>query len=283
MKGFYSIWSAPGKEEYSMEDFELCTMVLSAYMWRKIHGSILLFADQKALAYLKGKDLLEIFDDGYEELLVDSCIAPKVFWAAGKIYALSQLKEPRAMIDLDLIVWENLEEEFAKGDIYVIHRENVHNSIYPEKEFFQMDQEYEFPSDLNWDAPACNTALLYIRDMEFLKRYTEESISFMKHSTEQEENLCHMVFAEQRLLSALAEGSKCKQSIYSAYPLAENILQQNTFTHVWGHKNILRFNYKERQEYCRRCLRRLKLEFPAVYEKLIKLPELQEYKEDKED
>ena len=97
----------------------------------------------------------------------------------------------------------------------------------------------------------------------------------MKNCNMDKDNLKPMVFAEQRMLAGLAP--VWNQKIQSSFPLASDIGAQDVYTHVWGHKNILKFNYAQRDKYCRKCLTRLKEEFPKDFAWLKKLEEFQEY------
>ena len=46
-------------------------------------------------------------------------------------------------------------------EIAVVHREDLYGGIYPEKSFFNMDRNYQFPAEWDWTVLPCNTALLY--------------------------------------------------------------------------------------------------------------------------
>ena len=46
--------------------------------------------------------------------------------------------------------------------------------------------------------------MLYMAKEQFKNYYVDSSIQFMENCRETEENLCHMVFAEQRLLAMCA-------------------------------------------------------------------------------
>lgn len=280
MDGFYSIWSKPYLEnkktkEYDMQDFEVLTMVLSALKWQEHSGKTKMIADKPALTFLEKKGLLDIFQDGVEELSVPEEISTKVFWAAGKLYALRKMEKPSVMIDLDLIIWKNMNEWFQKGDICVIHREEITPHVYPEPSFFHMKEGFSFPEDYDFHVLPCNTAMLYYKNVDFKNYYADSAISFMTECRETQENLKHMVFAEQRMLSICAKQKK--QAIVSVFPLASDIGDQDLFTHVWGHKNILRYNYQERKNFCHRILKRLQTEHGDVYEKIKKLPEYANY------
>lgn len=268
MNGFYSIWSKPylkqkNTKEYFMQDFERLTLLLSAEEWKKHNGSVQMIADRQAAAFLEKMGLVPVFNDGIKIMEVDERINQEVFWAAGKLEALKMVQTPIAMIDLDLIVWKPLEDFFRAQDVCVIHEEPLREEIYPGREFFHMKREYQFAPDLDWSVLPCNTALLYIRDEKLKDQYVAEAMHFMTGCAEEHENLCHMVFAEQRLLPMCA--AKAHQRVTPFVPAMEELDLQEVFTHIWGHKNVLRFNYDERERFCIRCLRRLKEDAPKAY------------------
>lgn len=46
------------------------------------------------------------------------------------------------------------------------------------------------------------------------------------------------------------------------FPEAADIERQDVFTHLWGYKNILKFNYGKRVEFNGRLCERIEREFP---------------------
>lgn len=278
MDGFYSIWTGPYRqshkdEKYEMADYELLTFILSVLEWQKHNGRAYLICDDYAREYLDGLGVSAIFDDRIIKLDVDENINPKVFWAAGKLFALKKITRPMAMIDLDLIVWKNVDKLVLEADIYGIHREHIRPEVYPDKEFFKFKKDYEFPEDFDWEELPLNTAFLYIKDIDFVHKYADKAIDFMYYVDENNENLKHMVFAEQRLLPILAK--KCGKSISTMFQVGEDIGYQEYFTHVWGHKNILKYNEEEKQKFCTRIVNRIKNDYPEAYEIINLIPELQ--------
>ncbi|MGN0394774.1 MAG: DUF6734 family protein, partial [Coprococcus sp.] len=274
IKGFHTIWSKPymtnnNTNEYFLQDYEILTMMMSALMWRKQNGSICLYGDKIALDYIDKTGISHIWDDGMKEINVSDKVPAKVFWAAGKLYAMKQMVMPAVMIDLDLIIWRDVRRYIENADICAIHREGIFPDVYPDKEFFNMDQDYRFDPEWNWKAFPVNTCMLYIADDEFKRYYVESAVDFMEHCREKEENLCHMVFAEQRMLAMCAE--KQGRIISSFFPAAMDIERQDIFTHLWGYKNILKFNYEERVRFNNKMCNRIIEEFPEEEPVLAKL------------
>ena len=282
MNGFYSIWSEPSlrqknKKEYYMQDFERLTLLLSAEEWKIHNGPVQMIADKQAVKFLETMGLLPVFNAGVEIMKVDEKINSEVFWAAGKLEALKMIQTPTVMLDLDLIVWKNLDQFIKDRDVCVIHQEPIREEIYPGKDFFHMNQEYRFDPTLDWNVLPCNTSLLYIRDMELKDQYVSEAQRFMKNCVEKHENLCHMVFAEQRLLSMCT--AKAHQRITPFVESMDELDFQQYFTHLWGHKNVLKFNYGEREKFCIRCLKRLRNDAPEAFEIAAGWDDVQEYLE----
>ncbi len=278
MDGFYSIWTGPYRrthnhKKYEMTDYEILTFALSVLEWQKHNGDAYLLCDEEARDFLDEIGISSLFEDRISRLEVDEKINSKVFWAAGKLFALKKLTKPMVMIDLDLIVWKNIDELITDCDIYGIHREHIRPEVYPEKDFFKFNNGYEFPEDYDWDTLPLNTALLYISDLEFVHKYADKAIDFMYYSDEENDNLKHMVFAEQRLLPILA--SKYNKNIKTMFDVGENIGYQEYFTHVWGHKNILKYNDDEKQKFCTRIVNRIKRDYPDAYKLISDIPQLQ--------
>ena len=269
MDGFYSIWTQnymKGHKDsgYKMRDYELLTLVMSLCQWQKHNGNAMLIADKYAIEYLENIGIASLFKAGVKELVVDKNINSEVYWAAGKLYALRQIDRPMAMIDLDLIVWKNLDTYFNNSDILVIHREEINDATYPDVSKLHMKDGFSFPNTWDMTVLPCNTALLYIEDDDFRRFYADTAIDFMKSTAEEYEHLWHMVFAEQRLLSILAK-DKGKE-IISIFPLAQDIGMQDMFTHVWGHKSILKYNYSEKILFCNKIMKRLKEEYTEAFD-----------------
>ena len=273
MKALHSLWSEPSFADnpYYMEDFEILTMIISAMTWKKHNGIVKMIADEKILQYLDSFHLLSVYDE-VQELIITEKINPKTFWAAGKLFALLQQTEPYVMIDTDFIVWKNI-DKFIHSDIVVAHRENF-TPVYPDFNYFKMDEKYKFNYGFDRSVLPCNTAFLYIKDGLFKNYYLSESINFMRHCLETENDLCSMVFAEQRLLGMCAE----QWSIPVGTLMNESELDiQKSFTHIWGYKEVLRKNNIKKHEFCLKCAERIKKDFPDIIEIFVTIPQISEY------
>ena len=282
LNAFHINWTKPfflrnQDRSYFIEDYELFTTILSALLWRKHNGSIKMVSDTVGTEYYHRLGLAHLWDLGIDTVLdtmIDDAIYPLSFWAAGKIFALKEQAAPCVMIDTDFIVWKPLYAEIKDETLAVAHREGICAEIYPEKSFFNMDIKYEFPSEWDWKALPCNTALLYIADEKFKDYYTSESIRFMQNLCETKNITAEMVFAEQRLLAMCAES---KGINIKTFLNVNNLESQDTFTHVWGLKSELHANCEKRRDFCLSCARRLSNDFPEETATLKKIECLKPY------
>ena len=259
MRAFHIIDTAPIRrlgKEYSPEDFDILCQIISAMSWKRKNGEIALVADNVATEALG--DIVKIYDKVYT-LPDTSEIDNIAFWAGGKIYALAEQNAPCVMLDTDFIVWDKLD---FNDCITVAHREEVNNDIYPDKTAFVTDS-YEFDDDWDWNELACNTAFAYFSDNEFKNYYTACSKDFMKACKNCDNVLTYMVFAEQRLLAMCAEKKGVRINSLMDYTSLD---EDERFTHLWGYKQILRENDDERNNFCHRCINRIKSDFPECLE-----------------
>lgn len=244
--------------EYAVEDFELFTTILSALKWRDKNGAIKLCADKTALDFYSEIGILPIYDE-VEELVVDEDINPEMFWAAGKLFALSNQSAPVAMIDTDFIVWENILFD-RLGECTVIHFEELYPDVYPARDFFKMKCGYEW-REFDWSLKACNTAFTVIKSQKLIDEYTETAVDFMKNAMPSDDRLKYMVFAEQRLINMCAERSGIEVRAFSH--LARLFHDgERRFTHTWGMKQQMRDMPELRRDFCLRCAARIKSEYP---------------------
>ena len=254
------------------------TTIISALKWRENNGSIKMITDDIAADYYKKLGIDTIWDLGIDVSLnkINNDIDSNIFWAAGKIYALKGQKSPCVMIDTDFIVWDNIENLLLQSEISVIHKEKIISSVYPNKDYFNMNNNYLFDENFDWSVLPSNTAFAYISNNEFKDYYTSESIKFMKNVINNNDKITNMVFAEQRLLSMCAERKKIK--INEIMTLEELFNEnQKLFTHTWGYKQEIRNDFKKRKDFCIRCIKRIFKDYPEYKEVIMDIKELKEY------
>lgn len=284
IEAFHSNWTRPffemnKDEEYYIEDFEILTTMLSALMWRRNNGKIKMITDSIGAKYYRKIGIESIWDLGIDTSLDNinyKEINPNIFWAAGKIYALKNQSIPCLMMDTDFIIWDNIEKELIDCNLATIHKEAISELVYPSVKSFNMKDGYMLNKDLDWSVLPSNTAMAYINDENFKNYYTKTSIDFMKNLILSDDKLINMVFAEQRLFSMCAKIKNINiKELHSLEELRKS--KQKHYTHVWGYKDVMRKNFKKREEFCIKCIKRIVKEFPKYKDIIESMYELRYY------
>lgn len=282
MRAFHSNWTKPfflkHTGEYYVEDFELLTTILSALKWQELNGDIQMVTDAVGAAYYKKIGLEKIWNLGIDDSLeqnMKKVLSPSTFWAAGKLYALEKQNVPCVMLDTDFIVWQSIGEELLKHDLAVIHREGLQEEVYPPQDQLKVGKAYTFSKHWDWSIEACNTAFTCFNDEAFKDYYVKESIRFMQN-VEAEDPLIYMVFAEQRLLAMCAVERGI--DIFS-FSTTESLFHSNQklFTHIWGYKRYIKSHPVIRTHFCKRCIARIKQDYPSIFPLLYQIENLIPY------
>lgn len=282
MRAFCSNWTRPYAmcfpgRPYEIPDYELLTTVLSALLWREKNGSICMITDRVGERYYRSLGLAPVWDDGIRCELdaIPYTVDPSTFWAAGKLYALQKIAAPCAMLDTDFIVWCDLRERLASSQLSVIHREPLEPDIYPAPSAFSLSPSYAFPTDWNWNIPACNTAFAYFGNEALRTGYVSQALQFIQ-ATRGRDGLIYMVFAEQRLLAMCAEAMHIPIDALST-PEALSHPSQKDFTHTWGFKQAMQEHPEARAMFCGQCAARLTQDFPQYARICARIPILRKY------
>lgn len=269
MQAIHVISTAPffaknPKNRYSLDKFELYSAVLSALKWRSFGGNITLITDTRGAEYVKSLELSSVWND-IRVLIPDDLegINPKMFWAAGKLFALRETPAPVSMIDTDFILWDR--PDLPENRIVAAHRENITPSVYPDFNYFKFKRSFSMDG-MNENVLPMNTAFLYLPNEDFKQYYVNRSIAFMKSALDCEDFLCYMVFAEQRLLAVCAEEFKIGSQVL--INKNELFFPQKKYSHLWGAKQIMRNDPQAMHDFCGRARERIKKEF-SDYEFLI--------------
>ncbi len=249
--------------DYYIEDFTLYNTVISALEWRKLNGDIFMCTDSIGAAYYKKLGIEKVWNDVLDIIPSDmEGINPEMFWAAGKLIAMREMKGDYALVDEDFIVWKKL--SLSKNEITVAHREDLMPDVYPDP--FSFGADFPLISRLDRSVLPCNTAFLYIPDESFRQFYVSQAIAFMKSSKDCSDYLCHMVFAEQRLLAMLC--SFTGTEIETLLDKDRLFVAQDDYTHLWGAKQAIRDNPDYREDFLNKCRNRIRTDFPE-YEYVI--------------
>jgi hypothetical protein len=280
MRAFHSFWSAPNRARHGgrlvLTDYELLTMMLSALKWREKNGKIAMVTDTAGAAFLRRAGLERLWDAGVDTRLdgMDPGLDPRLFWAAGKLWALQGERAPCVMLDSDLIVWEGLGGRLGSA-VVAAHWEALNPAVYPDpRAAFVLADGYRFPEAWDFTLPAANTAFLYLPEDGFQARYVDAALTFMRALRGDLDPTVSMCFAEQRILPLCATAEGAAMDVL----LPEGALDgQSLVTHLWGHKRALEADPARRIEYCLRCTARILSDFPEWADTLAILPETNRY------
>ena len=242
---------------YRLDKFELYSAALSALNWRRMGSEIDLITDTEGEKYITSLGIPTLWNT-VKRLVPDDLegIDPKMFWAAGKLFALREVEAPVAMIDTDFILWKM--PDLPENRIVAAHRENLTPSVYPPLDYFAFKRPFSMKG-MNDAVLPMNTAFLYLPDESFKQYYVNKAIAFMKSAVSCDDYLCYMVFAEQRLLSICAEELKVGSQVLMDKD--ELFFPRDDYTHIWGAKQVMRKDAGSLNDFCQRARDRIKRDF----------------------
>lgn len=266
IQAFHSFWSRPNTVRNNgsivMTDCELLVLMLSALKWQQINGPICMITDSVGADFLVSNGLENLWSEPLDTRLDDLdrfAVDPFLFWAAGKLYALALMAAPCAMVDTDLIIWEEI-GGIAGDHVVCAHAESLDIPVYREPDVFRMHEGYTFPSEWNWCMPPVNTAFLYMPDEDLKGYYVGSAFAFMKALDEaQVDPSVTMCFAEQRILPMCVDAAGGEMTYLFAF---EDRYTQTVATHLWGLKRRLAQSESASRSFCERCVLRITTEFP---------------------
>jgi hypothetical protein len=213
--------------------------------------------DRQGRDYFEGIGLCSLWNEVKVTIPDDlGGINPKMFWAAGKLFALQAEESPVLMLDTDFIAWDLPE---LADSVIAAHREDLSPNVYPPISTFKMSKGYVFDDSMSYSPRPLNTAFLYMPDNDFKQYYIGKSFEFMRAAENGGDFLTYMVYAEQRLLAILAEYKRVK--VNTLFEL-EDAHSQMSYTHTWGAKQVMRDNPSEFERFCEKCRARIRNDFP---------------------
>ncbi|MCL1881146.1 MAG: hypothetical protein FWF76_03115 [Oscillospiraceae bacterium] len=265
----YSLSTAPFfakkmNTQFEVDKFELYTAALSSLTRQKEGNITIMHCDKHAYDYIKQKGLLNLWSevritlpDNFYDEKSQTKIDARMFWAAGKLFALRATQSPVLMLDTDFIAWKLPK---LSNKIIAAHHEDLSPNVYPPISHFEMNEEYTFAEELDYEIKPLNTAFLYLPCEEFKQFYIEHSLEFMRNSKSCDDYLTYMVYAEQRLLPMLAKLKGAETETLLNFP---NLNENNEhYTHIWGAKQVMRDNPKELERFLAKCRKRIRHDFP---------------------
>lgn len=249
--GNHVYWTSPRRpQERPFSDFEACTLAVSCVAWRAHNGPIRLFTDARGRDHLGDMGLLGFWDAIDTDLLlaVPTDVRADVFWDIGKTWVLGHLPPTDCILDLDLIVWREIDLPIDSSAF--LHWEYPVEPWYPKADKLSRPENYEFDEKIDWEAPVANTAFI-IAGVDRVKReYIAEALRFARGNHPVGTGIAEMLFAGQRLFAHMTRRLAQPPTVLSEYlynpaepdaintsPLAlYGVDLGSCFTHLWRHK-----------------------------------------------
>lgn len=249
--GNHVYWTRPRRpDERPFSDFEACALAVSCMTWRACNGPIRLFTDARGRDQLGDMGLLGFWDEIDTDLLltIPTDVRADVFWDFGKSWVVGHLPPSDCILDLDLIVWRQL--DFPIDSPACLHWERPVEPWYPGADGLSRPPNYEFDASIQWDAPVANTAFL-VAGVEAIRReFLAEALRFARGNRPGGTGIAEMLFAGQRLLAhvarrlgrpptALADHlfNPADPGTDDSGPLSLYACERGScFTHLWRHK-----------------------------------------------
>lgn len=268
-------------EQYKDLDWELEIVafnLLSALSWKKFHGEIHLYCNQKYLDTLKKWNVDVVYDKIDVELLGsrDNEIDTDDYWAISKIIVIDYLsKNLKKFTILDNDLWINSKLNLnTDSDVMMYHEEefdiNHNKNVYIDFDFMITEDI----KNLNLDKTILptNTALLHINNTDSIGEWVNLCLEIARYNSKRNKTnnistSSKMCFIEQRLLPMLftLRGYKYSTFVKNRYVSHKSELQDGSewnprldqltqsefdnfesIKHVWGLKKF--FNSKNIRE-----------------------------------
>jgi hypothetical protein len=276
MRAFHVLSTRPSQTYYErggglrfqMEDFEILTLMLSALEWRRHNGPITLYADAAGAEYFSALGLSALWDGGIDTNTLEKSdlnTSFDVFWASGRTAALVSERAPCALLDMDLIVWRNI-DSLIRASFMAIHSESLDFDVYVPKEHLHTPPGYVW-GDWDWSVSPLNAALVYFGRDDILETCLREGLNYLHGNLIEREYVwpAHAVFVEQRLypmcVAKLGIRTEYFLENYDGKRLADGTMN-DVFTHLWVYKRRLMHDIEKRSDLCRRLSLRLLRDFP---------------------
>lgn len=274
LKAIHVNWTKPAAVDkgagwqYTVEDYDILSTILSALLWRKLNGPIKLYTDTFGRNYYESLGMTDLWNGGIDTEVLDNIpndIPADIFWAGAKLYAIQNESCPFVMMDTDLMVWQSISSFIKEHKIMAFHPETMkqYDGSYLPYDLLKKPPKYTPDAGWDWNQNPVNTALTYFSNdkdaKSFKSYYTQSAIKFMRGNTERpKEMVSQMVFAEQRLFAMCAKARFGKVPTFLAFPEEED----RPFTHIWGNKAYARDNADANLILCGEMTRIIFLLFP---------------------
>lgn len=278
-----------GPDGYEVEDFELLTTILSAAAWRRFNGPIKLYTDRVGEAYYRRLGMTELWEGGIDTDVLESLPASinhDVFWTAGRVAALRAEAAPFVSLDTDLVVWGAI-DPLITSEFMALHQEPLHHGVYRPRCELSTPNGYVW-EEWDWEASPCNASLTYYAADRLTEMFHAKAMEFILGNPirrEAESRVpVHDVFVAQRLLPMCALRLGVRPAYFLDWPRPElnsetmaDGARNQLVTHVWAYKDELKSGPDCRESFCRRCVARIRRDYPELVGMLRHMPSIRRY------
>lgn len=277
------------KSSYVSAEFHWMAWALSCYTLSKFYDVELytneegkrILIDTLKLPYAKVYTYL----DHYEPLHLD-------LWAMPKVYTYSLQKEPFIHVDGDIFIWQKFSEEFLNSGLVAQHKEKDSGKYYETIYNLMIEKDFDIPYYLkeqyaiDGEIIAHNAGIIGGRDIAFIQKYTKLAFDLLERNRDKLSTVpigMLNVIAEQYVFTALAcQDDKAISSLIEVEIEESRDVQlpdghpsnlhfadflgvpyQTSFIHLLGYKAVL--------DVCLMMAKRLLLEAPEYYHRIMKL------------
>jgi hypothetical protein len=286
--GYHSFWTEP-MDNVALSDPEIACLIAGALYYKQHSGPMHLITDQRGYEYLSRLKILSLYDS-IRELKVPRTINPKIFWAAGKIFAHRMMPCPSTSIDMDAVLWRPM-PLFTLDSAIALHTEP---KDWPHYATYR--PEFNGPWDCanDEDVVPVNTGVLSFRNEALKTRYINMAVEFMEehsrrntasvHSTGQigsgyvgGQCFVEMVYAEQTMLSVAAGRQHGIGTIVEYDRFIDHVIDNPIAMHLWNSKRGYLLHEKARETFVQNMISIVARDFPRA-KRIIRGSGLAEFK-----
>jgi hypothetical protein len=278
MNYFHAYWTRPQlndavppeSKDLELWGFELLVWVLSALEVQR-HSPIRLVTDARGLRAVRNAGIDWLYHGGISTALerIPRAVDPRVFWAAGKLYAYREVAAPCVSLDTDAVLWRPL---IPSAPVMVLHAEDRDWVWYKDNQPMFARYGFEGP-EWDWQLQPCNAGAVCLGDQRLLQLYTDSALRFIEDysdahragATDAVAASVAMLFAEQRLLPMCAGRlGLAVAPITQTQPAAGWLPKNPDCLHLWRAKLAYKCCPQARRELVRWLLDHLLTQFPEV-------------------
>lgn len=305
MNAFHMYWT-PSKEERQFKDYYILTLILSAMQWKKTNaGKLTFYADKRTLDFFDKYGLTDLWDecdsDTLDKEIDQEHYDVANFYTIGKFIALRKELCPCALVDTDLVIWNDLQPVLEGRNAAFTHWEtSFETPWYCKKEQLSTGPDYKFHDAWDFNSLAANTSFIYFNHDKMKHYYVDCALQYMwdnrVHCPKPENP--ELIFVEQRLLTMCLDEMNLKNSARplidivwngqkGEFEYSKDILphgwkffdldNQSIATHTWIAKSMIEKNNKYRTYMCCQAIEIILESDPEMYSVLEKIKPIRKY------